>query len=249
MLWEIHGHLYTLKLELQQKPKVILNPMAGSAPLIPYFETHGHKAYLNDILPIHYHINKVKLFQCRNLFFEYGFEWFREKLLEYFAPLDVKGRAVSAEWINDLILKDFINSWKHANKEEENISTILKALILLSLKPFSSFTNSTNPTWIKQGGLTSNRPIQEVVDEKIGLLESYYNSYPLFKKEGRCIIAIEDVMDLQMEEKVDLIFTSPPYCNRLDYMRIYSPEHSFLSNVGHPIIDSNLILLCYLIEN
>ena len=41
------------------KPSVILDPMSGTAPLIAFIETKGHTAYFNDILPVHFFVNKA----------------------------------------------------------------------------------------------------------------------------------------------------------------------------------------------
>lgn len=227
--------------KLLKKPKTILDPMAGTAPLIPYLETQGHKAYLFDILPIHYHINKLKLYEIRKLFYEHDREIFKRKLLNYMAPLKHKKRIVSADWIDGSILSNLIRAWKLACEEEENIATILKGIIILSIKSFSSFTLSKNPTWIRQGGITSNKTLSEVINNKISLIENYYNAYPPMITKGDCILGINDAKQLHIEEKVDLILTSPPYCNRLDYIKKYSPEHLFLSKVGYPLLKEGLI--------
>ena len=44
--------------------KNILDPMAGSAPLIPYIEKAGKKGYFNDIIPLFNLINKAKTYNC-----------------------------------------------------------------------------------------------------------------------------------------------------------------------------------------
>lgn len=227
--------------ELHKKPKVFLDPLAGTAPLLPDFETLGHKAYLFDILPVHYHINKLKLFKTKELFYEYGQDWYKQKLLEYMKPLNRKRRRISSDWIDESILKDLKNAWDLANKEKEEIATVLKGIILMSIRSFSSYTKSKNSTWIRPGGITSNESVGQVIEDKIRLLKSYYESYPSLVKQGKCIIGIEDAMQLHLEEKVDFIITSPPYCNRLDYLRAYSPEHFFLSKVGYPTPNDGLI--------
>ena len=38
----------------------VMDPMAGTAPFIPHVETRGLAGHFNDILPVHYHINRAK---------------------------------------------------------------------------------------------------------------------------------------------------------------------------------------------
>ena len=52
-------------------------------------------------------------------------------------------------------------------------------------------------------------------------------------KKGGCIILTNyDAARFGPERKFDVIMTSPPFCNRVDWDRIYAPEHFFLEAVG-----------------
>ena len=222
-------------------PVTILDPMAGTAPLIPFFETHGHKAYLYDLLPIHYHINRMKLHRSKDSFYEYGSDRTRRFLLTHLKPLNRKRTLVSVDWIDETILDIFVEAWNQVEDEDESLRAILRGLIILSIRPYSSFFKSNNPTWIKIGGITTDRTVSDVVSEKIGLIRRFYENYPSLEEEGECHLGIGDAASLKMDEKADLIMTSPPYCNRLDYTNSYSPELQFLSRVGYPTPRERLI--------
>jgi hypothetical protein len=44
------------------RSRVVLDPMAGTSPLIPYIEYSGISAHFNDILPIHLFVNRAKTY-------------------------------------------------------------------------------------------------------------------------------------------------------------------------------------------
>ena len=46
---------------------ILLDPMSGSSPLIPFIEKGGCIGYFNDILPVFFYINSAKtnkIFKC-----------------------------------------------------------------------------------------------------------------------------------------------------------------------------------------
>lgn len=227
--------------EVLTSPVTILDPMAGTAPLIPFFETHGHKAYLSDLLPIHYHINRMKLWRSKESFNEYGSEKIKRRLMTYLKPLNRKRTFVSTDWIDETILDIFVGAWNQAEDEDEYLRAVLRGLIILCIKPYSSFSKSSNPTWIKIGGITTDRSVSEVISENMDLIRSFYANYPSLEEEGECHLGIGDAASFKMDERADLIMTSPPYCNRLDYANSYSPELQFLSRVGYPTPRERLI--------
>jgi hypothetical protein len=136
---------------LLKKPSVILDPMAGTAPLIPFFETNGHTAYLNDILPLHLFINKAKTYDVSQHYQQRGYDWFFQQLFYCMTPLEGKVLCMSDKWIDDTILRGLIEAWHATEHYDKNSATLLKALILLCVHPYSSTTRSKNPTWVKYG--------------------------------------------------------------------------------------------------
>jgi DNA modification methylase len=55
------------------------------------------------------------------------------------------------------------------------------------------------------------------------------------------VITSLNATELQLPQKVDLILTSPPYCNRIDPAVQYGPENYFLSALGHTIPEECLV--------
>ena len=238
---DIHEYF---QMKILKEPLVILDPMAGTAPLIPFIETHGHRAYLNDILPVHFYINRAKRYQIFQCYKQYGYDWYVQQLLHCMAPLQGKHLCISDKWIDDSVLDSLIQAWHAVERYDESAAILLKATILLCVRPFSSITRTENPTWFKAGGMSSNKDLQEIVGESLTRFDKYYShcyESSHIDRRGESIIMCQNASELRLPQKVDLILTSPPYCNRLDPIVQYGPESYFLSAVGHTSPEKGLI--------
>jgi hypothetical protein len=228
-----------------KKPSVILDPMTGTAPLIPFIETNGHTAYLNDILPVHFFINKAKTYQAFRNYQKRGYDWCFQGLLNCMSPLEGKELCISDKWIDDNILHGLVQAWHAAELLDRNSATILKAVILLCVRPLSSITKSKNPTWLKYGGMSSGKNLNGIIRDSLTRFDRYYHHhYPsltVAKNRGKCIITHKNAADLSLSRKVDFILTSPPYCNRLDPIVQYGPENYFLATLGYISPEEGLI--------
>ncbi|UUX91889.1 site-specific DNA-methyltransferase [Methanoplanus endosymbiosus] len=80
--------------------------------------------------------------------------------------------------------------------------------------------------------------------EFLGIKRSQENS-PSSMKTGSCFELIQNCKD----ESVDLIITSPPYCNRYDYTRTYALELTFLGIDDERIKNLRQQLLSCTVEN
>jgi len=227
-----------------KKPTILLDPMAGTAPLIPLIEINGHKAYFNDILPLHGYINKAKTYDIYETYNKHGYDWFFQQLVKCMSQLKGKRLYISEKPIEEDILAGLIKAWHAVEEYDSKNATLLKAVILVCVRPLSSITKTENPTWFKAGGMSSGKDLQEIIKESLMKFHNYYsfsyNSKPVIKR-GTCIITTQSVDKFRPQEKVNLIITSPPYCNRMDYKATYRPENYFLAAAGEPVHESNLI--------
>jgi hypothetical protein len=230
---------------LLRKPSVILDPMAGTAPLIPFIEMNRHTAYLNDILPVHYWINKAKTYKAFRDYQQRGYDWYFQESLDCMSSLEGKEVYRSDKWIDDSILHDLVQAWHAAELHDRNSATLLKAVILLCVRPLSSITRSKNVTWLRYGGVSSGKNLREIIRDSLTRFDIYYrHHYSLSTdagRKGKCIITKRNAADLSLPQKVDLILTSPPYCNRLDPMVQYGPENYFLAALGQTIPEERLV--------
>ena len=227
-----------------KNPSIILDPMAGTAPLIPFIELNGHVAYFNDILPLHFFINKAKTYQVFQNYQSHGYDWYNQQLLDCMAPLEGKAFCISDKWINGGVMQGLIQAWHATEHYDDDSATLLKALILLCVRSFSSITQSGNPTWVKHGGVSSGKNLEVIIRESLTKFDEYYRHHyvsPHLKQRGKCILTFQNATELDLAQKVDFILTSPPYCNRINPMVQYGPENYFLSALGYDITEQNIV--------
>jgi hypothetical protein len=230
--------------KLLRKPSVILDPMAGTAPLIPFVETNGHTAYFNDILPVHFFINNAKTYEVFQHYKQHGYDWYLKQLIDCMAHLKGKMLRMSDSWIDESILQGLIKAWHAAEQYDLNSSILLKASILLCVRPLSSTTKSNNPTWLKFGGMSSGKPLKELANDSLIRFDKYYHYHYgscQVKRRGQCVITKCNATKIHTTEKADFILTSPPYCNRLDPIVLYGPENYFLSVLGYNSPEEELV--------
>jgi len=218
--------------------KNILDPMAGTASLIPYIERSGVTAQFNDLLPIHLYINQAKTYETYatlRINERKNRDYIERQLVDCLSGLKRRRLVISEKWIHDDVVESLIAAWKRTEKHEEILGRFLRAGILLCVRSFSSITISAhNSTWCRPGGMSSEKGYREVIAESIQRFLSYYSAfYPDVSKsrKSRCTFSNLDASNLKLRKKVDTIFTSPAYANRYDYTRMYAPELYFLSKV------------------
>lgn len=227
-----------------KSPMRIYDPTAGTAPLIPFIEVEGHTAYFNDVLPIHCFINMAKTYRVFQCYEQHGYDWLLEQLCYCMAPLEHEPLHISDKWIADGVLNCLILAWKSADRYEADVATLLRAAVLASVRPLSSITRSGNPTWFKFGGISSTKGFREVAAERLARFGRYYaHNYDSsrVKELGQCFFSAKEAVELRLPHKVDLILTSPPYCNRLEPTVQYGPENYFLSALGYGVPESSII--------
>lgn len=239
------GVLEFFEKKLQSKRSLtIYDPMAGTAPLIPLVECGGHRAYFNDIFPLHYFINRAKTFNSFQCFRQTGKSWFLDRMKSHMKLINNKRLVISEKWIEKSVLKGLVDAWNSFEIYDEDKKVLLKAILLLCVKPLSSITETKNPTWIKSGGISTDRKLDDVIERSVARLENYYKynySKVIETKRGNCIFLNRNANDVRLPEKVDLIITSPPYCNRFAIKASYGPEGYFLSAAGFEIQDRDII--------
>ena len=219
----------------------LYDPMAGTAPLIPFCEKLAITSHFNDVNPLHYYLNQAKTLKVykslpeRNILIR--------DIGKILSNLKNQNLVISDKWIPDDILKIFISGWNSLNKFENNLAKFYRAQILLCIRPYSSITKTNNATWNKPGGMTSAENLQSVINRNI---EKFFNYYDNFygdidrSKKSLCNITIEDAQKINKKEKVNTIITSPAYANRYDFTRNFAPEIYFLSKLKNSTDIENL---------
>lgn len=218
------------------RTRILLDPMAGTVPLIPEIERAGVSAYFNDILPVHLYINPAKtyaIFLKIAKIQERDSTFLERELSRCLIKLRGRRLVISEKWIHDDVLDGLLFAWRKTDTYEEDLSRFFKAVILMCVRSYSCFfTSETNATWKKPGGMSSEKNLRDVVRSCLNRVFLYHHTvYPdnAHILGGRCIFLSEDAARLALDTNIDTIFTSPPYANRYDYKRMYAPELYFLS--------------------
>ncbi len=233
--------------EVVSSKEVTLDPLAGTAPLIPHIELSGGSAYFNDILPLHFYINRAKTFPISKVVRKDTLSNNNVLLNElklFLKPLRNKSLQMSEKWIHDDILEVLLDAWTKTESHKKSYEIFMKAIIILCIDSLSSVSKSqSNITWNKPGGLSSDKKINQIILESMYSYLSFYDYFYAdvkIVKGGKIAFLIEDASELKLSEKVNSIFTSPPYANRYDYVRMYAPELYFLSFADKKNFNDNL---------
>lgn len=226
--------------------KSLMDPWCGTVSLFPYVLRRSKQNLFNDILPLHYHLNRAKQpFVLNYAFNEGGGKKSCEFLSKQLKALNKKRLVVSNDWFEDNILHELKATWKAIDTLETQEQIFARAILLLIVRKFSCYEASvSNPTWIKQGGMTTGSPLEYLLANALEKFRVYFAKYSAFYSynvQGKAVIACTDASKLTTSLKFDTIFTSPPYCNRLDIFRMYAPELVFLSHVDMSIDTTSIL--------
>lgn len=213
--------------------KNILDPMAGTAPLIPYVECHHLTAFFYDILPIYYYINRAKTYKVFKKVYGKQLVLIEKELTKKLKSINNKKLSISEKWIPDSILDNLLDIWQLSDNYEKQINIFIKAIIIMSVRSLSCVTVSPkNATWYKQGGMTSGKDIDEIIHENIYKYRLYYETYYFeLTRGGNIDFDTCNSQEIEDLNNIDTIITSPPYANRYDCAIMYAPELYFLSKI------------------
>ncbi len=219
----------------QSRPLVLYDPMAGTAPLLSLAERRGYTAYFNDLNSLHRYVNAAKTLASYRSFKDIGSKELLSLVCRMAAGIDRLERTVTEEWIESSVLKKLALAWRKSEDQGQSVGTLTKAILLLAIRDFSSFVKTKNPTWLKSGGLRPKRTAKQALKSAIDRLDLFYQEVygeDTDLKGGDIILTANDASRFTPKRKVDVVVTSPPFCNRVDWDRLYAPEHYFLSAVS-----------------
>lgn len=221
------------------------DPWSGTAPFIPSILLHGKSAFYNDIMPLHFFVNKAKQYKIYLKLIK-SKDQLKKELLKCLKKLDKVKFRISEDIISPDILNYFCDAWIKTSNYECEYEIFLKAMILLSIRYYSNFVESgTHPHWLMKGSRPKNVDLNDVVNLNVELMFKYYNYYYLDKSPinniGNIHFECSNSLMLNPKQKFDVIFTSPSYRNSTDLYNMYLPELHFLSKVGYDISKTDFI--------
>ena len=219
----------------RSRPLVLYDPMAGTAPLLSLAERCGYTVYFNDLNSLHRYVNAAKTLPSYLTFKKIGPAKLLSLVCGMTSGLDRCPRSATEEWIEGPVLEKLTLAWKKSEEQNDSIAALIKAILLLAIRNFSSFVKTKNPTWLKPGGLRPKVSAEQAFRSAINQLDVFYQHvYAKHStiKGGRIVLTDYDASQSAPGCRVDVVITSPPFCNRVDWDRIYAPEHFFLNAAG-----------------
>lgn len=219
--------------------KVLLDPMGGTASLLPYCQKMGITSYYSDIIPVHTFVNKAKTIAALKSVVDFEKS---EKtaidafLADFFGHIGDTSLLISDSWFHDDALESLRTAWKSSEEYEEGVSIFIKAVILLTVRSFSSSWSSTsNAYWHRPGGISLHKSLGEIIPEILARFRKLWQFYEVSGTPELQVSASFQTCSAKSyvsPESPDTIITSPPYPNRFDYARMFGPELFFMSKVG-----------------
>ena len=219
--------------------RVLLDPLAGTASLLPYCQKMGISSYYSEILPVHKYVNSAKtleVWKCIVAYEKSSHNSIENFIMDFFSHFGETSLLISDSWFHDEALASLRLAWQASDGLEEKFSDFIKAVILLTVRSYSSTWSSTsNAYWHRPGGISLHKPLEEIVSEimaRFRKLWQFYGDPDSFLHTILASFQTNDAKSVSCDEPVDTIITSPPYPNRFDYARMFGPELFFLEEVG-----------------
>ncbi|HEV8414939.1 MAG TPA: hypothetical protein VGQ49_15200 [Bryobacteraceae bacterium] len=216
----------------------VLDPMAGQGFFLSQGLPEASDVWLGDINPgplLLATLRDPKLIGRAQEFKE----WYLDKLSCIF-PGRSRGAdaSYSEDWLSECSRSELSNY--SAAFDVNNLSAVWRAparvrlaigLAVLAAREVICYTESDNVTWFKKGGLqhypSVREPLLHAVDQWIDFAAGAALKRP---RKFRLHIAPMNPERHRFGPcpQVDLVITSPPYANRLDYTRMWAPELQLL---------------------
>ncbi len=208
----------------------LLDPMCGSGSLLVQCEKES-------IASVGYDINPVQVIQCNaKLANASTFNW--PVVRRDIAHLKVKEShktIFSRNWFDEDVAKRLLQFYNditvYAANRDGNLKRITIAAFVLSLRANACYGTSSNPTWLKKGGMVPGTNIKKAFLAAFDFIGKWHDiTYGKIKRKrifGR--VYQKDIKSIPDRQLYQLCITSPPYCNRLDYKRMMAPEYYFMS--------------------
>ncbi len=206
----------------------LIEPMCGSGNLLVQFEK-------NQLPYTAYDINPVQVVQCNAKIANIS-NMNHSKIRSDLRKLKVKEirkTIISREWFSPDVSSCLIdlhnNILGYAKNKAPDVGYILQGAFILALRRNACIAISSNPTWLKEGGIIPGTEIKQTFLSAYDFIVRWHEDTYLEKRTAKYgHVSHKNVNDMNKPNYYDICIVSPPYCNRLDYKRMFAPEYYFL---------------------
>jgi hypothetical protein len=224
-----------------KKRQRILDPMAGQGSFLAELSHEGHDVTLEDINP-----GPLLLASLRDPELLCRAAELRAAILRKLPKRRTANTAPDycSTWLSPCVLRDLeryslifgIPAHRLALSDESSFWTappltrLAASLAVLAARRISCFRRSDNATWLKEGGLSQNQRLFDALKQALDEWCKYADSrLPILRarsKAGSLRLSWTDstAANRFSQGPYNLVVTSPPYANRLDYTRLWAPE-------------------------
>jgi len=219
------------------RSRTLLEPMCGTGWCLPHLLRDGHNITCIEVNPtaaafaalrspyLHERLDIVESTLDRVLSSCPPFEL--HSVIEYESgwlptPVQVWLRHYGAE------VREFVNSSQSIDSE---VTKCLLFLPILSARRLGTFSSSDNVTWAKPGGMIAPVDIAEENRSAFRMWSDYIESIYGNCRNGTLTVISEDFFTVPIRKTFEGMFFSPPYANRLDYLRLWAVESAVYGEV------------------
>ena len=213
-------------------PKV-LDPFAGCGTVLVQAKIDGYESFGVELNPLLKHIADVKLnsWTVRPSQLLKIYHQLRKDVLIPEPPFLKSARQFNAQVLTNLKrVKGGIDSFIPKTREQQKIKDLLNVAFASILIDCSNLKRTPCLGYWKDKNVDDNAPFvlfnKKVLEmsEDLRLLQSEYKENLLTRSEVVCA----NSMQYEYRDKYDLVITSPPYMNGLDYVMNYKIEMAWL---------------------
>jgi len=216
------------------RPRKIIDPMAGAGWYLPMLVALGHRVTALDVNPVATALTDLRrptlLGQIPRIA-----DHLERVLRKCPRIVATASSGYEASWL-PVLVATWLRAYGDSVRQVERLgsqslkaaetSKVLSYLPLLAARRFATFSQTDNVTWVKPGGLHNGSDPREllraVFNEWQGYIEGTYD----LVRAGSLVSSTVDLCRARTRERFDGVVFSPPYANRLDYVRMWAPEAS-----------------------
>lgn len=213
---------------------VIFDPMCGGGNLFVACEK-------NNINYVGYDINPIQVIQAAAKLALIDDKEAQACLADVpkWDIFEIRKTLISSDWFHVDVVEALLSFYqKLTSFAGSPIFDVILAAFYLMLRKNACYGISSNPTWLKKGGIIAGTSIKDSFVENFKMILDWHGSTYGYLRQGKNgYVRCQDIRNITNHDEFDVCITSPPYCNRLDYRRMFGPElfiHSLIpGNTPH----------------